>query len=123
MNTIRFLQIVATTIAAFAVTGCSTPATLRNSTPDIELSSVRMAKDVAICITDRWENGAGSLGATVPVNMRESARGYTVLWLNGTGGAGMLADVDSAGAGSRTRYYRGGVLGAGTFESSLRDCQ
>jgi hypothetical protein len=103
--------------------GCSTPATLRNTVADIDITSAKMAKIIAICIADRWESGAELLGATVPITMRETSTGYAVMWLNGTGGVGMLADVTSEVVGSRTQYRRGGVLGSSKFEASLRDCQ
>ncbi|NEX60109.1 hypothetical protein [Noviherbaspirillum galbum] len=123
MRTNKIVLIGNASIFAAAISGCSTPGALRNTTPDIVANSIKSAKTVAICITDRWENGAGYLGTTVPVSMRETEKGYTVMWLNGMGGAGMLADIDNTASGSRTLYYRGGVIGSGTFEASLRECQ
>jgi hypothetical protein len=74
-----------------------------------------------VCIADRWENGAEFMGATVPITMRETSNGYAVMWLNGTGGVGMLADITSETVGSRTQYRRWVVLGAAKIEASLRN--
>jgi hypothetical protein len=35
----------------------------------------------------------------------------------------MLVDVDDAGAGSTTKYYRGLVLLEGSFVQAIKDCQ
>lgn len=102
--------------------GCSSPAALRKATPDLEVQSAKTANAVATCIADRWENG-GVLGQNVPVNMRPTSTGYTLNWINGMGGVGLLADVDNASGGSRTRFFTGGAIGTTPFANAVRSCQ
>ena len=108
-------------IAALIVSGCSSPGALRSSGPDLNLTSNKPAKVVAPCIADGWEN-SGVFG-NVPISMRPTQMGYSVSWINGAGGVGMLADIGEEGTGSRTKYYRGAVLGSSGFEAAVKNCQ
>jgi hypothetical protein len=55
---------------------CATPDEMRHGKPFVELTSVRQAKDVALCIAKRWENSG--YGGTPSVKFRLSETGYIV---------------------------------------------
>lgn len=104
-----------------ALFGCATPAELRQQTPVLDLKSNKSSKAVAICISDKWE-GMGAFGGALTVNMRLTNTGYVVsLPLNGQ--TGMLVDIDNAGTGSTTKYYKGLVWLEGELEKAIKDCQ
>lgn len=110
-------------ICLFASTllSCATPAELRQQTPALDLKSNKSSKVVAICISDKWE-GLGAFGGAITVNMRLTKTGYVVsLPINGQ--TGMLVDIDDAGTGSATKYYKGLVLLEGSFVDAIKDCQ
>jgi hypothetical protein len=104
--------------------GCATPAEVRTRQASLELTSHRPAKEVAACIIDRLEK-MGSLGSTVPVNMRPNANGYTLSWQNRTWGPWwdtlLLADVVDVSDGSSTRYFRN--TGKESFDKAVQECQ
>ena len=103
--------------------GCATPSAMRSSTAAIDMTSKRPAKDVAICVADRWEN-VGLLGTTTAVSMRPTRTGYTVAFRNEqTGHTQLLTDVDETAEGSRTRYFKNFVLGEGGFDKAVQECQ
>lgn len=116
------LLIIALSITSILV-GCATPSEMRLTQPSAEYRSKRSAKDVAICISDRWEN-SGGLGTTVPVKMRPTITGQTVSIRNDAWGhTPLMADIDDDGAGSRTRYFKKLVLAEGTFDKIVLECQ
>lgn len=108
---------------ALLLAGCATPNAMRKDQPSAAFQSKRPAKDVAICIAERWEN-SGSLGVTVPVRLRPTQTGHLVSVRNDAWGhTALMADVDDVGTGSQTRYYKRLVLGEGTFDKIVADCQ
>lgn len=109
-------------ISIILLTSCASPGDMRKEKADLQFTSQKSAKFIAVCIADNWENG-GLFGNTVPVNMRPTTTGYTLSWINGMGGTGLLVDVDDTQLGSKTNYFRGGVIGAGKFEEALNSCQ
>ena len=110
-------------VATAYLCGCATPADMRTRVPSLELTSNHPAKPVAICISDRWEN-LGVFGGTIPVNMRPTSDGYTVSWRNEAWGhTGLLVDVNDTSTGSITRYFKNVVLGEGSFDNAVKECQ
>lgn len=108
-------------LCVLTLIGCATPAELRQQTPVLDLKSSKTSKAVAICISDKWE-GMGAFGGALTVNMRLTNTGYVVsLPLNGQ--TGMLVDVDNAGTGSTTKYYKGLVWLEGELEQAIKGCQ
>ena len=103
------------------IVACSTPAEMRKETPTMTLISNKNAKNVAVCIAERWE-GLGIFNSTIPVNMRPTDTGYTIkIVLNGQ--PGMLVDIDETTNGSSTRYYKGIVWGESDFVKIIKICQ
>ena len=112
------LSLIASTLSA-----CATPAEMRQRAPELEFKSTFPSKTVAICIADRWEN-LSWVGGTIPVNMRPTNDGYTVSWRNEAWGhTGLLVDIKDTTDGSLTRYFKNMVLGEGTFDQVVIDCQ
>lgn len=108
-------------LCVLTLIGCATPAELRQQTPVLDLKSSKTSKTVAVCISDKWE-GMGAFGGAITVNMRLTKTGYVVsLPINGQ--TGMLVDIDDAGTGSATKYYKGLVLLEGSFVDAIKDCQ
>lgn len=114
------MKSVSIAITAACLFGCSSPGDLRKASPNLDLTSQKPSKNVATCIADKWENG---IFGAVPISMRPTPGGYTLSWVNRAGGVGLLVDVDDSGAGSKTRYFQGGVIGAGRFEAAVLNCQ
>ena len=115
-------------VATVWLFGCATPVDIRTRTPSLELTSSRPAKPVAICIADRWENSNiwGKLQDGLPINMRPTPDGYTVLASVRTAFEtypGFLADINDTPSGSTTRYFENAVLGAGSLEKAVKECQ
>lgn len=116
---IRYL--ITSLLPIFFLLGCATPAELRQQAPVLDLKSNKPSKTVAICISDKWE-GMGAFGGAITVNMRLTKTGYVVSLPINTQ-TGMLVDVDDAGTGSTTKYYRGLVLLERSFVQAIKDCQ
>lgn len=107
-------------VAVACLVGCATPNDLRQGTPDLEISSQKPAKLVAMCIADKWEHG--SILGTVPVSMRETPSGYMVMILCG-GNNCVLADIlNGTDDRSKTKVYLR-AFGAGGYLSDARECQ
>ncbi|OZA12559.1 MAG: hypothetical protein B7Y05_11960 [Polynucleobacter sp. 24-46-87] len=113
--------IFAITLSSSILLGCATPAELRQQAPLLNLKSSKTSKAVAVCVSDKWE-GMGTFGGAINVNMRLTKTGYVVsLPINGQ--TGMLVDIDDAGTGSTTKYYKGLVLLEGSFVDAIKSCQ
>ena len=95
---------------------------MRQRKPFIETTSARQSRDVALCITKRWENSG--YGGTPTVTFRPSETGYVVAVRNEWQGiTQLLADIDDMTSGSRTRYFKGAVLAEGAFDKAIAECQ
>lgn len=114
-------RLVTLLLLAAALSACATPAEMRQRSPEMELKSTLTSKSVSICIADRWESACAG---TTPINMRPIEGGYTVSWRNEVyGHTGMLVDVKDTLDGSLTRYFKNMVIGEGTFDQIVIDCQ
>jgi hypothetical protein len=110
-------------LAAVLVAGCATPADMRARKPDFEAHSNRSAKEIAICVADRWEN-SGPFGGSIPVTLRPTETGFTVSWRNEVlGHTGMLVDIDEVSSGTRTRFFKSAVLGEEKYLVAVQECQ
>jgi len=108
--------------------GCSTPAIRRNSQPDIMTNSKKSAKEIAICISDKWENTKPSMAFSIPpVNTSLKANGYsitaTITNIVGSTFTLVLADVTENQLESITTYYKMGGGGLGNYDQAVNDCQ
>lgn len=104
--------------------GCVSASDIRESGPRFELTSSRPAETVALCISDHWKNT--TLSAGIPITMKPTSDGYAVSatvnniiqkW------TGMLSEVSDTPSGSTTRYYTIGMLGTGSYDDVVKDCQ
>lgn len=122
-------KIIACSMLAL-LTGCTiNPADLRKQKPNLELTSSKTSKQVAICIADKWENttAVGALSSP-PVNMRITSEGYSIIVYNppnGFGGAApiSIADISDTPSGASSIYYRPSIIGFGRFEDAVKQCQ
>lgn len=121
LRTIRLYGKLLPVLAIATLFGCASPEEVRKRTPDFVVTSVKASKTVAVCIADKWENGA--VIGTINVNMRPTIDGYTMSLINGSGGVGLLVDVTDHNNGSETRYFTAGVIGSGRFEAAVKQCQ
>lgn len=112
-------------VLAVLIAGCATPIDMRKLTPELDLTSSKTAKAVALCIADRWENTT-VMESSFPISMRPTNEGYTIKatvedilqqWTR------LLADVNDGPNGSTTRYYKNGMLGVGSFDQAVKYCQ
>lgn len=112
----------AAVLAIFMLFGCSTPNQMREAAPAADFSSAKAAKTVALCVAQRWENSG--IGGTPSVTFRPTESGFMVAIRNeAIGSIQLLADIDDSPTGSRTRYFKGAVLGEGAFDAAVKDCQ
>lgn len=114
-------------LATLLLFGCASPAEMRARAPLLELSSIRPSKPVAVCIADRWENTTYMNGPGLPITMRETTEGYTVIGIMQSmvqTWTGLLADINNSPSGSTTRYYKSaGMLSSGSFDNVVKECQ
>ena len=109
-------------LAASCLSGCVTTQDLRAKQALIDVASPKASRAVAACITEIWER-SGVFGMSMDVNNTVLADGYAVAIKNGQV-VQMLADVRDSGAGSTTKFYKPGFVGAtGKFEKAVRYCQ
>lgn len=115
-------------ITIILLTGCATPADRRSSPPDIVTSSKISAKEVAICIADKWEDTKPFGMFTSPqVNTSLKSNGYSITAIN-IGGFGntmtiALADVTENQLESITKYFKMWGGGLGDYDKAVQDCQ
>ena len=110
-------------LAAMALVGCATPASLREAGSSLEFTSAKSANAVSICITDRWEN-INILGATAPVNMRPIENGFSVALRNEAWGkTDLLVDITDTGRGSQSKYYRSMDIAVSRYTTAVAECQ
>jgi uncharacterized protein YcsI (UPF0317 family) len=100
---------------AVSVLGCANPAERRAGTADLEVKSVRSAKDMAMCIAEKWE--VGPLGGSWAIAMRPIPNGYTVSLAQASN---IFADVKETPDGSFTRMF-GDPFSEG-FQNDVKKC-
>jgi hypothetical protein len=121
------MKLIITLFIAMSLAGCATPADRRKQPPNIETSSNKSAKEVTVCIADKWENFK-SLGFPLPpVNTSIKANGYSVM-VAGTSALGIsntfiLVDVLENQSGSTTKFYKANGPGYGDLDRAVKDCQ
>jgi len=103
------------------LTACATPEQMRQQTPFLSLKSSKSAKDVAICISSKWEN-LGIFRMSVPVNMRPTETGY-VISISFTPTTDYLIDVTNTASGSQSKYYKRVNSYGESFDNAVKDCQ
>ncbi|WP_290705328.1 hypothetical protein [Amphritea sp.] len=120
----KVIKIFTICVVVMSMYGCATPADLRKQPPEMDLSSSYPAKKVAVCIADIWES-SGALSSTVPISMRPTTDGYSVMYQNTMSGISsmMIVDVHDTKTGSRTSYRAINVLGDGPFKQAVTECQ
>lgn len=120
------LLILAT--AVLTMSGCSTDG-MRSSEPDQLYNSQKEAKEVSICIANKWADKA-------EVNSKETVKGYSVSALE-SGELRYLANVETKSVGSVSKLYKfssvplsGAVTkllststGANSFFAAVAECQ
>lgn len=101
--------------------GCATPAEIRARTPHLEAKTPKTARDLVICVADKWES-LGMAG-TVTVNVRPIQGGYSVSWNNqNTSHTGLLIDAVEGVGGTTVRYFKQMVLGEENFDAAVNTC-
>lgn len=120
------MKLLFTLFIAMGLAGCATPADRRKQPPNIETSSKKSAKEVASCITEKWEN-VTSFGSGKPINTNIKLNGYSIM-ITETAPAGntntwALVDVIENQLESTTKYYRMGGPGFGDYDQAVKDCQ
>ena len=108
-------------------TGCASTSELRNNTPDLEVTSVKKAKDVGICIADRIENMSTTMDT---MTARQTSNGYSVVVTQNMPGAFssqkdtiIVVDINDTENGSRTLFYNNFLAGGKKYFDIMRDCQ
>lgn len=110
----------------FAFSGCSTPNQMRSKTPAINNSSNKNAKELAYCISDKWDNlSFFNRLSDIPTNIQQKNTGFVVTktvenithsWV------GFLADIDTTSTGSAIKYYKGNLIGSGSYDDAINAC-
>ena len=115
-------------LITIVVAACASPAERRNQAPNLDLSSSKSAKDVAICIAEKWENTRPFMAlSSPPVNTNIRAQGFsiTVTDTNRMGSTNTiaLADISEKQAASDTKYYKMAGGGFGDYDDAVKQCQ
>ena len=105
------------------LSACASPAQMRQEKPFLQLKSAKSSKEIALCVSGKWEN-LGILRTAVPVNMRLADNGYTLSVFNAAiSQTDYLLDIVNVGNGSESKYYkRINALGE-SFDSAVKNCQ
>ena len=119
-------HLIASLATALMAVACVSPTSLREKASYLDLQSARSAADVAVCITEGWEN-AGLFGLPLPIVSRTNPMGFTVFYqpqnLLGQTTVPNLADVSTTPGGYRTVYYKYPVVDEARFDSVVKSCQ
>lgn len=107
-------------VITIMMSGCATPRTTRQQKPAAHYQSSKSAKDVAVCIANKWEN-LGLFGGTISIHMRPISNGYTLSI--GEERTQMLLDIIDVVGGSETTYYKNFVIGEASFDEAVKSCQ
>lgn len=98
------------------------PQKLRNSEPKFEISSDKSSEQLAMCISEGWEN-TNVLGGSPVVNYRLTSYGNTVSLVIG-GSISHLADIKSTPKGSTVSVYSDvPVIGMDLSLTVVLNCQ
>lgn len=114
--------------SAFLLAGCATTNDLRNNPPDLDLTSVKKAKDVGVCIADRLETMSSLMDT---MSARQTSNGYSVVVTQnmpgGVFGSGkdtiIVVDITDTKSGSHTLFFNHFLAGGQNFFEIMRDCQ
>jgi hypothetical protein len=110
------------------LSGCATPAERRKQAPDLDLVSNKTAKEVTICIAEKWENTKPFMAFSSPpvnTNMRSNGFSITVTDINRMGSTSViaLADIIETESSSNTKYYKMAGGGFGDYDAIVKLCQ
>ena len=109
------------------LTGCATPADLRSNKPDLELSSSKPSKNIAICISEAWSNTIPIMAmSSFPTNMQLRENGYSVSVvvtnMLGASWPVVIADISDEQNGSLIRYFQK-MPGYGSYKDAMTKCE
>lgn len=103
--------------------GCATPNILRNKDPFLTYVSHKSTQELAMCITDRWEN-LKRMGAPAQINMRPTEQGFIIYHLESFYGYTMLlVDIVKVENGTILKYWKHLALGEKAFDEAVVACQ
>lgn len=89
----------------FLLGGCASSASLRENAPTLQQKSLHSAKDVAVCIGEKWEKMQG-YNAHVSMMIIKSGYSVELRGEGGTVGTIVVADIsDAPSGGSMTSLY------------------
>jgi hypothetical protein len=121
------IKVIKFCVLSVLLTGCATTSELRNNPPDLDVTSVKKAKDVGICIADRLENMSTTMDT---MTARQTSNGYSVVVTQNMPGAFssqkdtiIVVDINDAQNGSRTLFYNNFLAGGKKYFDVMRDCQ
>lgn len=114
--------------SVFLLSGCATIQDLRNNQPDLDLTSVKKAKDVGVCIADRLEKMSTEMDT---MSARQTSNGYSVVVTqNMPGGIYgsakdtiIVVDITDTPSGSHTLFFNNFLAGGQKIFQAMRDCQ
>ncbi len=130
-------KLIIATVAVLSISACSvSPDEMRANEPDQVFSSLKDAREVSICIANKWEAWVNKFNDWGVVKSTEKTDGYSVSALkygpnpdDGTARKPMtinyLADVENKNTGSETRLYQylSLNLGGNPFFAAVAACQ
>jgi hypothetical protein len=122
------MELLFTLVIAIALTGCATLSDRRSNPPDIVTFSKKSAKEVALCISEKWESTKPFLAFSSPqVNTSIRTNGYSITATDispmGSTWTITVADVTEVNSESTTKYYKMGGGGFGDYDQAVKECQ
>jgi len=122
------MRIIIASILIALLAACATPADRRSQRPDLNLFSEKSAKEVAICIADKWENSKPFFAlSSIPVSTSMKPNGYAITATT-TATAGntntiALVDIIEIDNQVQIKYYRQSASGLGDYDDAVTACQ
>ncbi|WP_155890832.1 hypothetical protein [Desulfuromonas sp. TF] len=113
------------TVSIIIMSACSpTPKAMRLDAPVSVYTSNKEPKDIAICITEKWEN-TRVIGGSLDVDFHPTENGYCITQKI-SGKLYYLADIENSQNGSLTKLYKWNMvmsIGENTSIVGVAECQ
>lgn len=114
-----FIRTVAACSAVALISGCSWHHDSKREHLVASYTSQKPAREVAECVARSWNNASGLHN---PVSVRQTQTGFRIPMVS-KGETTLILEVDTADAGSVSRYYKAMVWTEDKWDRAVRHCQ
>jgi hypothetical protein len=124
MNTTKINTLL---LSAIFITGCASLSDLRNNKPDLDLTSLKPAKEIGVCIADKLETVNSTLDT---MSARQTSNGYSISITQNMPGmissqkdTIFVVDVIDTPYGSHTLFFNHFIAGGQMYYDIIKSCQ